>query len=96
MDMEWRRTVARPPIEKCAIRFELVCPKRWDALEPTDAPGQRFCGGCQKNVHYAPTVDDARRLALAGHCVAVDIVERRYTGDLDALPPMAGMIAPPA
>jgi uncharacterized protein (TIGR02996 family) len=96
MSLEWRRTIARPPIEKCEIRFELVCPKSWDALTPTHVPNQRFCDGCKQAVHYAPTVAHAQQLALAGHCVAVDIVQPRFPHDLDP-PPMliAGAIAPP-
>lgn len=98
LPLDWRRTVARPPIENCDVRFEFQCPKQWGALEPTDDPNQRFCGACRKNVHYAPTVDVARRLAIAGQCVAVDIRQDRQPDDLKRRPPvmMAGMIAPPS
>jgi uncharacterized protein (TIGR02996 family) len=96
MGLDWRRTVARPPIEQCPIRFELVCPKKWDALTPTASPKERFCDACKKNVHYAPTVFEAQTLARAGHCVAVDVAQERSANDLaPRLPPTAGMPAPP-
>lgn len=96
MSLERRRTVARPPIEKCAIRFELACPMRWDALAPTGSPNARYCNTCKKNVYYAPTVREARRLAIDGHCVAVDVGQSRSRDDLDSEPVMlAGLIAPP-
>ena len=76
MPLTWRRTVAQLPIENCDLRFELVCPQRWTGLQPTGEKGVRYCGACDRTVHHAPTVPQARRLALAGHCVAVD-VERR-------------------
>jgi uncharacterized protein (TIGR02996 family) len=79
---ELRWVLARAPIESCAIRFQLVCPKRWDSLAPTDTDGVRFCGACQKKVFYAATVTDARRLARAGGCVAVDLAQARSDGDL--------------
>ena len=50
MSRRWRRTVARLPIEKCDLRFELVCPQRWDALARTASPNERFCGACEKRV----------------------------------------------
>jgi hypothetical protein len=96
MPLDWRRTVARPPIEQCAVRFELVCPKRWDSLTPTASPKERYCDACKRNVHYAPTVYEAQALALAGHCVAVDIAQQRSPNDLAPRPPpMAGMVVPP-
>jgi uncharacterized protein (TIGR02996 family) len=92
----WRRLVARPPIEKCPVRFELICPKRWDALKPTGSLTERFCDACKKNVHFAPTVAAARRLALTGHCVAIDVAQARSEDDLDPPVRMVGMIAPPS
>jgi uncharacterized protein (TIGR02996 family) len=98
MPRSWRRAVAAPPIENCAVRFELACPQRWDALVPTDSPNRRHCDVCKKDVHYARTIDIARRLALAGDCVAVDVDPRsRREGDLLHEPMRTvGMIAPPA
>lgn len=93
----WRRTIARPEIENCGVRFELQCPKQWTELQATVDPNQRFCGTCQRNVHYAPTVTAARRLALAGACVVVDVAQPRRFNDLadEERYVLAGMIAPP-
>lgn len=93
----WRRTIARPPIENCDVRFELQCPKQWGQLAPTADPNQRFCETCARNVHYAPTVGDARRLAIAGECVVVDLTQLRRPRDLEEDEErymLAGMISP--
>jgi uncharacterized protein (TIGR02996 family) len=109
MPQGWRRAVARPLIEQCDVndakgervehvRFELQCPQRWDQLQPTGSPGRRHCGVCKKDVHYASNIVAARRLAMAGECVAVDVApEQRYPGDLDRerFGVTAGIIAPP-
>lgn len=97
MRTAWRRTVARPPIENCNVRFELQCPKKWDELAPTNLPDVRHCNACKKNVHFARDIHEARRLAMANHCIAVDLtVEPRFPGDLEMAPiRMAGGIAPP-
>jgi uncharacterized protein (TIGR02996 family) len=92
---EWRRTVAQPPLENCGLQFEIKCPKRWDALAPTASPTERFCDSCNRNVHYASTAAEARRLVLANHCVVVDIAAQRYPNDLRPAPPMPGMFSPP-
>jgi uncharacterized protein (TIGR02996 family) len=95
MSLSWRRTVARPTLENCGVQQEIACPKRWDALAPTDSPTARFCASCKRNVHYASTIHEARRLAIAGQCLVVDIAERRFPGDLAPPPPNPGYFAPP-
>lgn len=87
LPLSWRRLVVRAPIENC-IQFEFECPQRWEALDLTDSPDKRYCDACEKHVHYAPTVSKARRLAIAGHCVAVDIGQGRKANDLKELPAM--------
>lgn len=82
LPLSWRRAVAVAPIENCDLKFELTCPKSWDSLAPTEDPRQRFCNGCQKRVHYAPTIEKAQSLAMRGQCVAVDTIEPRKPGDL--------------
>lgn len=84
IDIPWRTRVARPPVERCPVAFELQCPKEWGKLEPTDRDGVRYCGSCKKTVHYAPTVADARRHAQRGNCVAIDIAGIRWSHDLEA------------
>lgn len=86
LPLSWRSVVARAPIENCDLKFELQCPKQWAALQPTNDPERRFCNACSKYVHYAPSVDNARRLAVMGHCVAVDLGQPRAPGDLKPVP----------
>lgn len=98
MSLAWRRAVARPAIENCGIQFEVQCPKTWDELVPTDKPDERHCNSCQRRVHYATTIDKARRLAIAGQCVSVDLVVPRFDGDLkpQRINARGGMVMPPA
>ena len=96
VDVRWRYAVARPAIEKCDVKFDFQCPKEWGSLARTDQPNVRFCGSCQKHVHYATTIDAAQSLAMRGECVVVDVVPIRRPGDLDPPRPpmMGGAIAP--
>jgi uncharacterized protein (TIGR02996 family) len=79
----WRRLVSKTPIEKCGFHFQFECPKKWDQLKPTDRPDQRFCWQCEKNVHYAASIPEARELAREGQCIAIDLGQVRSEGDLD-------------
>ncbi len=57
--------------------------------------GVRFCGSCNKQVFYCSSVPEARNHAMAGHCVAVDVVAIRRPRDLDSpMPVRVGMIVP--
>jgi uncharacterized protein (TIGR02996 family) len=106
VDQEWRTVVARAPIEHCETRFDFVCPKKWEALEPT-AKGDdvRFCKSCEMDVYYSKTLQEAWEHAGMGRCVVVDLVQLRRPNDLPPLrsalpaitpmPMMAGAIAPP-
>ena len=98
VDPAWRRSIARPAIEGCDVRFELLCPKSWDSLAPTSAPDVRFCGACRKDVHYATSIEEAREHAFRGECVAVDVSLRREPRDLDPRGRLmfVGRIAPSA
>jgi hypothetical protein len=42
----------------------------------------RRCAACGDDVHYAPTMYDARAHMRGGRRVAVDLAERRSDGDL--------------
>jgi len=102
MAPEWRRVVAHAPLENCGFRYEVKCPKRWESLAPSASPSTRFCDGCQRDVHYARTIGEARQLAQAGECLVVDLGQRREPGDLVTRPapsydrvPNPGMFAPP-
>ncbi|HEY5935657.1 MAG TPA: FHA domain-containing protein [Kofleriaceae bacterium] len=97
VEVAWRFAVARPAIERCDVKFEFQCPKEWGSLARTPQPHVRYCNSCERQVHYAVTVDLARNLALRGECVVVDVVPLRRHGDLDPPPPvrLGGMMAPP-
>jgi uncharacterized protein (TIGR02996 family) len=69
--------------ERYGIRFNVVCDRRWDELTATADPKVRHCDGCQKDVHYCDTVDEAKYRAWAGGCVAVSLGVTRAYGDLE-------------
>jgi uncharacterized protein (TIGR02996 family) len=66
-----------------ALRFNVVCDRRWDELTATDDPTVRRCGACEQNVHYCDTIEDARTRAHRGECVAVSLGVIRYGSDLE-------------
>lgn len=79
----WRARVATTFVERCSgVRFEVACPMRWDRLEPTAHEAVRNCGSCKQQVTYCTTIEQARTIARAGGCIAVDIGVRRRRGDL--------------
>lgn len=104
VELAWRMKVARVPIENCehagadadepALEFELRCPKAWSELAATPRAHVRHCGACDKPVYFSRTIDEARRHARRGECVAVDLVQLRLPGDLepDDTPIMMGVI----
>ncbi len=76
------------------LGFELVCPMRWDKLEPTEREGARLCRACNTEVTYCTTIEQAATAAQAGRCIAIDLGTRRDRYDLDR-PMMVGRPAPP-
>ena len=93
----WRARVAMAFIEGCRneeLRMELVCPMRWDRLEPTEIEGIRTCGACKQTVTYCTKIDHAMTVAQAGGCVAIDLRVRRGHFDLHG-PMMVGRPSPP-
>ena len=96
----WRARVAMAFIEGCGTRrtrslgLELVCPMRWDKLEPTDTEGVRACGACNQTVTYCSSIDHARTIAQSGGCVAIDLGVEREPYDLSG-PMMLGRPSPP-
>lgn len=96
IDVGWRYKVARPAIENCvAVEFE--CPREWGSLAMTEKNSVRYCSSCAKRVFYCSTVEEARRHAQRGNCVAVDIVPLRRAGDVEPerTMTMGMLIAPP-
>jgi uncharacterized protein (TIGR02996 family) len=103
----WRVRVAMAFVEGCPsapvglgkrhrreVAMEMVCPMRWDRLEPTEREDVRVCGACAKPVTYCTSVDQAKVLAQDGHCVAIDVGEKRDRYDLEG-PLMVGRPSPP-
>jgi uncharacterized protein (TIGR02996 family) len=91
VDPEWAAVVDRTRIEGCSrvehegsfrVRFDVECPMRWQSLKRTGDPLVRFCEGCKKKVFYCGTVEQARRHAWFGHCIAVDSHATRAEGDV--------------
>jgi uncharacterized protein (TIGR02996 family) len=83
IDESWRARVATVVIEGCqGVAMKLVCPKRWDALEPTGHDGIRHCTACAQDVTYCTTIDQAQTVATARGCVAIDVLVPRKPNDL--------------
>lgn len=85
---------ARRADRALAVAMELVCPMRWDKLEPTAREGVRRCGACDTEVTYCTTIAQAATAAEAGRCVAVDLGAPRRPYDLSP-PMMLGRPTPP-
>jgi uncharacterized protein (TIGR02996 family) len=86
----WRLLVARPIIERCDVKLELACPKRWDGLARTGADNVRRCDACGKDVTFCGSIEAARLIARRGGCVAIDPALARHPDDLD--PPSRVML----
>lgn len=84
----------RAPKPEPALGLELVCPMRWDMLEPTDREGARLCRACNTEVTYCTTIEQAATAAQAGRCIAIDLGTSRERYDLER-PSMLGRPAPP-
>jgi len=63
-------------IRNCDHLFSYDCPKDWEKLKPTHAPGIRACSFCRKNVHLTTTVEEAIALAREGKFVAREMPRR--------------------
>ncbi len=93
---QWRVLVARPLIERCEVKFELVCPKQWENLTPTARADVRHCDACEQDVVLCTSTSQAFEIARNGGCVALEPGVDRSEGDLDPEPVMmVGSIAVP-
>lgn len=72
LDPMWLAAVGHHPIENCVFQFAFKCPQRWDRLKATEDVAVRSCDQCRRKVYYCCSVDEVRRHALAGDCVALD------------------------
>ncbi|WP_437874721.1 hypothetical protein [Sorangium sp. So ce513] len=57
-------------IRNCPIRMKVVCPKTWDALEPTGQDDVRHCAHCGEAVYFCRTDEETVAHARAGRCIA--------------------------
>lgn len=99
LETDWLGVVSRLPIENCHRkrtqaegtrsrlprdrRFDYLCHRRWEELQPTDKGTVRLCHDCHQAVHYCDTIMEARRHAWEGHCIAVDLGVIRRERDLE-------------
>ncbi len=103
---DWLPVVSRLPIENCTavgnanrrplqtIEFDFVCQKDWSELVTTDIPVERYCRACSQFVYYCESIEEARRHAAVGHCVAVDHRVFRHRNDLRETSPRPTMGKP--
>jgi uncharacterized protein (TIGR02996 family) len=107
LDTDWLAVVSRLALENCPrekakagdrdwFRFDFLCKRRWEDLQPTAEHTERFCDTCQQNVHYCDTIGEARQQAEQGHCIALDLGVIRRPRDLEPRHMMVGRISPAA
>jgi uncharacterized protein (TIGR02996 family) len=92
IDRDWLTALGRSPIELCELPFAFQCPKQWDRLRLTADVEVRFCDFCRQEVFFCHTIEEARRHAWMGHCVAVDPEVPREKGDLISSRSVLGMM----
>jgi uncharacterized protein (TIGR02996 family) len=92
--LAWRTLVARPLIERCDVKMELECPKRWENLSPTAQADVRHCSACKKNVILCTDTAQARTIAARGGCVAIELGVPRFPRDLDQRQMRVGRVLP--
>ena len=63
--MEYERLV-----RNCDVRFEIVCPMKWDELEATKDELIKFCKECKKEVYCCKSPREAKKHAKLDHCIA--------------------------
>lgn len=97
----WRAVVAHreTSIEHCGIkRFgaggdpAARCPGTWGSLIRGTVDDMRRCGTCTRFVHYVTDMEAARRAAMHGDAVVVDVAVRRRSDDLERLPPSSHFV----
>lgn len=58
-------------IRNCPFRFR--CTQKWSQLQETPDSLVRFCGECQKNVHYCSSDGEIAAALRSNKCVAMEI-----------------------
>jgi uncharacterized protein (TIGR02996 family) len=79
---DWLARLDRTRIENCEVRFEFLCPRQWQQLQPTQKSAVRYCDTCKQNVFYCRTVEEARSVLWHGRCIAIESHQERREGDL--------------
>jgi hypothetical protein len=64
-------------IRNCVFAFK--CTKAWDGLTETADPGVRYCGDCQREVHFCENPWELAQAVALNRCVAI-VVEDHLGG----------------
>lgn len=75
-------------IQNCDVRFQFLCPKKWQALLPTADPDIRGCEACARLVYLCNSPEQAREHARQGRCVAL-VAPPGAHRDAPAIDPLA-------
>lgn len=94
--------IGRAPVvpsegDKAPEDTSLSCPKPWNSLDRTAAPGVRHCPDCRENVFEVDTAEQLREAAALERCIAVAAPDDR-TGSTEHIhtmtpPPIARQLA---
>jgi uncharacterized protein (TIGR02996 family) len=79
LPLAWRKTVAKVAVH-CGVTWT-PCPKRWDELGQTTAPGVRHCDTCDQDVTYCDDPSAAESMAASGGCLALDVTLNKKPGE---------------
>ena len=66
-----RMNPSESEILNCEVRFEFICPQKWESLGQTEALEIRHCDVCNQNVYLCETPLEFVRQGNLGRCVAV-------------------------
>jgi hypothetical protein len=61
-------------IWNCPEAFELLCPKQWHDLQPTDSDNVRHCNVCNERVYLSPTPAEFVQNCHLLRCVSISAV----------------------
>jgi hypothetical protein len=58
-------------IRNCQFAFR--CDKTWNRMQVTSSETVRFCGSCQKEVHWCCTEAELAEAVALNRCVAIEV-----------------------
>ena len=61
-----------PTLRNCVLQYR--CPNNWDDLTETVDQDIRFCGECQKEVHFCDDDDELIQNIHLNRCIAINRV----------------------